>query len=117
MWIGLNFDQIGRMRVSYRMTSGAVLSVYIAGIIYGIFFSQKSRPTETAAADGTVAFDRCGMMWEQMSPTKQLAALVCGPSILGLFIQGLRNRPVPRWVAVAGLTSLAVTLWYDKWRI
>lgn len=105
------------MRISYRLTSSAVLIVYVVGIIYAILFSQTSRLTETAAADGSVTFDRCGVMWEQMSPMKKLTALICGISFLVLLVQGLRNRPVRRWVTVVGLFSLGVTLWYDRWRI
>jgi hypothetical protein len=99
------------------MTSSAVLIVYVVGIIYGIFFSQTSRPTKTAAADGTVAFDLCGVMWEQMSPMKQLAALGSAISFLVLLVQGLRNRLVQRWVTVVGLVSLGMILWYERWRI
>ena len=94
------------MRISYRITSGAVLAVYVAGIIYSILFPHTSRPTETAAADGTVTFDVCGMMWEQMSAMKQVAALLWGTSFMVLLVQGLRNRPVRRWVTVVGLDNL-----------
>ena len=79
-------------------------------------FPHTLRPTETAATDGTVSFDLCNM-WEQMSAMKQLGALLCGASFMVLLVQGLRNRPVRRWVTVVGLVSLGVTLWYDRWRI
>src|SRR5262245_15838017 len=98
------------MRISYRMTSSAVVAVYVAGIVYSLL-PHPSRPPETADADGAVTFDVCGMMWEQMSPMKQVTALLWGTSFMVLLVQGLRNRPV-RWVTVVGLVSLGVTLWY-----
>jgi hypothetical protein len=104
------------MRISYRMTSSAVVAVYVAGIIYSVLFSQTARPTETAATDGAVSFDLCNM-WEQMSAMKQIGALLWGTSFMVLLVQGLRNRPVRRWVTVVGLVSLGVTLWYDRWRV
>ena len=64
------------MRISYRMTSSAVVAVYVVGIIYSVLFSQTARPTLTAS-DGIVAFDPCVVMWEQMSTVKQVAALLC----------------------------------------
>src|SRR5262245_13859565 len=76
-------SQRKRMRISYRMTSTAVFAVYVAGIIYSILFPHTSRPTETAATDGTVSFDLCNM-WEQMSAMKQLGALLWGTSFMVL---------------------------------
>src|SRR5215831_13441375 len=92
------------MRISYRMTSSAVVAVYVVGIIYSVLFSQTARPTLTAA-DGIVAFDPCVVMWEQMSPVKQVATLLCGTSFLILIVQRLQNRPVQRWVTVVNLVN------------
>jgi hypothetical protein len=37
------------MRISYRMTSSAVLAVYVIGIIYSVLFPRHREPTMTAA--------------------------------------------------------------------
>jgi hypothetical protein len=102
------------MRISYRMTSSAVLAVYVVGIIYSVLFPRHREPTMTAA-DGIVAFDPCVVLWEQMSPVKQLAALLGSGSFLVLLVKGLGNRPVQRWVTVVGLVSLGAMLWYNRW--
>jgi len=96
------------------MTTGAVLIIY--AVAMGTAPFRQRLQNTVPPDDGTVTFDLCYMV-PQVPVMVKLTALVCGPSILALFIPGLRNRVVPGWVAVGGLMSLVVTLWYDQWRI
>jgi hypothetical protein len=47
----------------------------------------------------------------------RLVVLVCFAAFVLFTVQGLRNRPGPRWLAIAGLPALAATIMSDWWRI
>ena len=102
------------MRISYRLTSSLIIVFWILSIVYTAF--QGRGGPQPIGQDGTATFDLCGM-WEQVSPIKQLAVLIAAPSLLAVFVQGLRNRAAPRWVILVALVGLTVSLVYDSWGI
>jgi hypothetical protein len=55
-------------------------------------------------------------MWEQMSVVSRVSILIWFVSFPVLVVQGLRNRPVPWWVATASLISYGGVLKHEAWR-
>lgn len=82
------------MKIGYRVSSGAVLVAWIV---------EMRLPVPRHVQTG--GFDPC-YLWEQMPADEKLAVLVFFPALLVLLVQGLRNRPVPRWLAIAALVAL-----------
>jgi len=47
----------------------------------------------------------------------RLVVLVCIAAFTVFMVQGLRNRPGPRWLAIAGVPALAAAIMSDWWQI
>jgi hypothetical protein len=103
------------MRISYRISSGAVLAtVGLLIVTNALLPVAQQRPKATE--QGAVGWDPCSL-WEQMAPTVRLATLVCFGAFLVHLVQGLRNRPAPRWLGIAGLPALGLTVNHQLWWI
>lgn len=98
-----------RMKIGYRVSSGAVLVAFAADFVVGTWFHGTPPPRATG-------FDPCHL-WVQMGVMEKLSPLVCFVSSVVLLVQGLRNRPAPRWLAVSGLVALPVSVWLSLWRV
>lgn len=101
--------------VPYRLTSSVSLALFA---LYAAASSipPPPRPAAGPLPEGVVSFDLCSM-WVQTGPGTSLAAFVAVAAMAMVTIQGLRNRPGPRWLAVAGVPSLLLLLLEDWWRI
>ena len=47
----------------------------------------------------------------------RLATLLCFGAFPVCLVQGLRNRPAPRWLGIAGLIALPVVVNHQLWRM
>jgi hypothetical protein len=114
----LTFDKGAAMRIRYRISSGVVLVAVGLLIASALLPISALHPTvaKPAAEGGAVGWNPC-LMWEQIAPTVRLAAL----ALLGAFfvhlVQGLRNRPAPRWLGIAGLIALGLTVNQQFWQV
>ena len=105
------------MRISYRVSSIALVLVVI-----GMFLLPNSilvrpiAPTRTLV-DGMVSFDPCFTTWEESGWLIRLSVLVWIGTFLYLFVQGLRNRTVPRAVAIVSFLAFVLSLHNRLWRV
>jgi hypothetical protein len=94
------------MSISYRWTTIPVLLAFAcSAVVHGLI--QSAALTDD--------LNPC-FMWEQMSTMSRLSVLIWFVSFPVLVVQGLRNRPVPWWVAAASLISFGGVLKYEGWR-
>jgi len=110
-----------RMKISYRVTSFAVLSLFLAQILAPASFFVKPQPSALSSGDGGASFDFCSA-WEQIGWVIhlsvlliRLSALVWMATFLPLFFQGLRNRTLPRAFAVASLIAVGPFMHNRLW--
>ena len=104
------------MKISYRVTSGSVLIVFILIEAIELLF-QKSPEPKTASTVGeavVVGWNPC-MMGEQLSPIVRLSYLVWFGTFVVVIVQGLRNRPVARWLSIVSLIALGITVNHVRW--
>jgi len=108
--------QSDQVKISYRTSSVAVILV-IAGS-FAVPESLMVRPRISAGSvnEGVITFDPCSM-WEQIGWTIRLAALIWFGTFLPLFVQGLRNRTLPRFLAVVCLIAFGWSLRNQLWRV
>jgi len=85
------------MHSRYRITSLAALAATALLCLSGLLPGPR-RP---------VSFDPC-MLWVQVPFLVKLATALLFYAFLVFLLQGIRNRPGPRWLAVVGLCSLLV---------
>jgi len=105
------------MRLSYRTTTALALTTFVLLLSGESLFNPSRVPVPEAAAEvGVVRSDPC-MMWEQIPATVRLSAFVWFGSFLVLLVQGLRNRPVPRWLAIVCLIALVPSVNHELWRV
>jgi hypothetical protein len=111
----INRCLLSRMKISYRITSVVVL-VVTAGL-FAVPDSLTVRPSvpSTGPEHRASAFDPCSM-WIQMGLLVQLVALVWIGTLLSLWVQGLRNRTLPRIVAIVSLVALGFKVRNEAWR-
>ena len=89
------------MKISYRLTSGAALGVLALSIVASF----------VAPAPRAAGFDLCDLLEPQWGPTiPKLATLVWLGAYVVFTVQGLRNRSGPRWLAIACVPALVLTL-------
>src|ERR1019366_4010030 len=99
-----------RMRISYRVSSIAVLLVF--GGMFLLPASLIMRPRTLTMA----LVDPCAM-WQQIVWLIRLSALVWFATFLSLFVQGLRNRTVPRVVAIVSFIAFCLGPVNQLWRV
>ena len=88
------------MRFSYRITSAFVIAAHVIFAASGLLFNPPPvTSNQTPVEADLVRFDPC-MMWEQIPATVRISSLLCFGSVVVLLAQGIRNRSVPRWVAI-----------------
>jgi len=104
------------MPISYRSTSIAVVLFFVAMWAVPESLTMRPRPTSGYLGQDVVTFDPC-MMWEQIDWQVRLATLVWFGTALAMFIRGLRNRTVPRAVALVSLLALVPVVHHDLWRM
>ena len=104
------------MKIPYRVTSGmAAAATVVLPIVSAFLPPRPSRPLPQAS-DGAVAWDPC-TTWVQYAPMYRLVLLVCLAAFTVFMVQGLRNRPGPRWLAIAGVPALAAAIMSDWWQM
>jgi hypothetical protein len=106
------------MRISYRLTAIAFLIVYVAPPIATSFFPSPPTPpaASTPSDPGTVTWDPC-ILWEQIPTLVRLSTVTLFISFLTVLIQGLRNRPAPRWAPILALLTLGPAINHQLWRV
>ena len=95
------------MRISYRVSSVAVLLVFVGMFLLPESLLVRPRAPAKDVVEGTVGIGPC-TTWEQISGFIRLSALVWLATFLSLFVQGLRNRTVPRMVAIVSLIAFCL---------
>jgi hypothetical protein len=94
------------MNVSYRWTAIPVLLAFACSAVVHLLMQSAALTDD---------LNPC-FMWEQMSAMSRLSVLIWFASFSVLVVQGLRNRPVPWWVAAVSLISFGGVLKYEGWR-
>ena len=105
------------MSISYRITSAFVAITY-AIVVASESLSTSSRvpAIRESVESGVVRFDPC-QMWDQIPATVRASTIAFLGSFLVLFVQGLRNRSAPRWLAIACLVALVPMVNYQLWTV
>ena len=98
------------MKISYRITSGAVLGA-LALPIASRFLPQPSGldPIYTGWEPCTV--------WVDYGPLFKFVLFLCLAGIVVFTIRGLRNRPGPRWLGIACVPALLLAILSESLRI
>jgi hypothetical protein len=100
------------MRISYRLTAIAFLIVYVAPPIIASYLPSP------ADASTHSDWDPCfSVVWEQMPVMAKLSITTLFISFLTVLIQGLRNRPAPRWAPILALLAIGPTINHQLWRV
>lgn len=100
------------MRVSYRTVTGLVLLTLVLSWAIALMGVGSRGPTQ--ADTGTVHFNPC-QMWDQISPTVRVSALVLFIAIPIIIFKSLLNRSAPRWLAVPCLAALGPFVKHEYW--
>ena len=103
------------MKIPYRVTSGIALGTLLL-LIASEFLPAAPRRHVPASLAGAVGWDPCSM-WEQRAAMANLLGVLCFGAFLFFVVQGLRNRPGPRWFAIIGVFALVLQTASDRWRI
>ena len=109
------------MKIGYRVTSAAALVGFILFVATDLRLLKlpDTAPVQGAIKTptaGSVAWDPC-TVWEQIPLTVKVSALFYIGAFAVFVVQGLRNRPGARPLAVAGLITLMVVANHDRWRV
>lgn len=104
------------MKVPYRVTSGTAAAATIVLPVVSRYLPLRPARPLPQAPDGSIVWDPC-TAWVQYAPMYRLVLLVCIAAFTVFVVQGLRNRPGPRWLAIAGVPALAAAIMSDWWRI
>ena len=100
--------------MSYRWSSGLVIVACVLVFAIEFLLGGARAPAANTGSSDSVGWDPCSV-WEQMPATVRLAGLVCVVALPAMFIQGLRNRSVPWWLAAAGLAALVPAVHHQLW--
>jgi hypothetical protein len=100
------------MRISCRFTAIAFLVVYL---VPPIIASYLPSPADASTPSD---WDPCfSVMWEQMPVMAKLSITTLFISFLTVLIQGLRNRPTPRWAPILALLAIGPTINHQLRRV
>ena len=94
------------MKIPYRLTSSAALGALALSIVASFL------PRAPRAA----GFDLCSTLDDQFETMPKLVALVWLGAYVVFTVQGLRNRSGPRWLAIAGVPALFLSIESHWWR-
>ena len=103
------------MKISYRMTSGAALGALVVRIA-SKFALWHPGGVLTAKGD-SVVWDPCEAWAVHHTPLAEVAFLLCLAGFVVFTIQGLRNRPGPRWLAIPCVPALALVILGESRRL
>ena len=95
------------MRIPYRLTSGAALGALALPIV--VAFLPR--------APHAVGWDLCSTIDDQFEMMPKLVTLVWLGAYIVFIVHGLRNRSGPRWLAIAGVLALFLSIESHWWRI
>jgi hypothetical protein len=95
------------MKIPYRLTSGATLGALALGMAVEFL----------ARAPRAAGWDPCSMVDDQFGTMPELVRLVSLGAYVAFTIRGLCNRSGPRWLAIAGVLALFLSIKSDWWRI
>ncbi len=101
-----NPKQPEHMKISYRLTSGVALSA-LALLMVVASLSRAPRAT---------GWDPCSDVDDQFDTMPKLVKLVWLGAYVVFTVRGLRKRSGPRWLAIAGVLALFLSIQSD-WRI
>ena len=104
------------MRISYRVSSIAVLLVVVGMFLLPESLMIRPRAPAKAVVEGAVGFDLC-TAWGQSGWLIRLSVLVWIGTFLYLFVEGIRNRTVPRAVAIVSFVAFGLSLHNRLWRV
>jgi hypothetical protein len=104
------------MKIPYRVTSGMAAVATVVLPVASNFLPPRPPRHLPPAPAGAIAWDPC-TAWVQYAPMYRLVVLVCFAALTVVLVQGFRNRPGPRWLAIAGVPALAAAIMSDWWRI
>ncbi len=90
--------------------------VFIGMIFLPESLMVRPRAPVKAAVEGAVGFDLC-TAWEQIGGLIRLSALIWSATFLYLLVQGLRNRTVPRVIAIISIVASAPSVRNQLWRV
>jgi hypothetical protein len=95
------------MKIPYRLTSSAALGALALAMVVAFL------PRGPRAA----GWDPCSMVDDQFGTMPKLVTLVSLGVYVAFTIRGLCNRSGPRWLAIAGVLALFLSIKSDRWRI
>jgi hypothetical protein len=104
------------MRISYRVSSIAVLLVFGGMFLLPESSMVRPRAHTRSLVDGSASFDPCFML-EESGWLIRLSVLIWIGTFLYLFVQGFRNRTVPRLVAITSLVAFGLSLHNRFWTV
>jgi len=96
------------MKIPYRITSGIALGTRLLDIAWEFLALAPRRHIP--------AWDPCSL-WDQRAGMPKLFDVLCFGVFLFFVVQGLRNRPGPRWFAILGVPAFVLLIAADWWRI
>ncbi len=101
------------MRTRYRITSLFALGTLLVLMIS--VFLPMSRQSQLGA--GTDARWNPCMAFVNYGPMHNLIALVWFTAFIGCITQGWRNHSAPRWLAIAGVLAITLSVEDEWWQI
>jgi uncharacterized membrane protein YhaH (DUF805 family) len=104
------------VRISYRVVSSVVATTFVMVFAVELLFDNPHVPRSASVPEiGAFQIDPC-TMWEQIPATVRLSTIISLVTTLILLVQGLRNRSVPRWLAILCLVALVPTINHEYWQ-
>src|SRR5579863_8207903 len=101
------------MRIRYRITSLFALGTLLV-LMISVFLPMSKQRQIGAGTDAR--WNPC-MAWVNYGPMHNLIALVWFTAFIGCITQGWRNHSAPRWLAIAGLLSIILSVEDEWWQI
>ena len=101
------------MRTRYRITSLFVLGTLL--ILMISVFLPLSKQSQIGASTNA-RWNPC-VAWVNYGPMHNLIALVWFTAFIGCITQGWRNHPAPRWLAIAGVLAIILSVEDEWWQI
>lgn len=103
-----------QMRIQYKITSALALCGFALGI--ASMFLPAPPPNRLSSATGAVGWDPC-TAWVQYGAAERPVGFIWFGAFVVFTTQGLRDRPGPRWLALAAVVALLLGVQSDWWRI